>query len=90
MASARPMVVTSVGENPHVIADDITGLIVPPGDSDALAAALHRLLQDPALGKRLGAAAHARHAESFQVRNMVADYESLYEEILGVAPAGTH
>jgi glycosyltransferase involved in cell wall biosynthesis len=90
MADARPMVITSVGENPYVIADGQTGLIVPPGDSDALANALHRLLQDPALGRRLGDAARARHAERFQVRNMVADYETLYDEILGNPPTGTH
>ncbi|MDY6945765.1 MAG: glycosyltransferase family 4 protein [Pseudomonadota bacterium] len=90
MADARPMVITSVGENPYVIADGQTGLIVPPGDSDALANALHRLLQDPALGRRLGDAARARHAERFQVRNMVADYEALYDEILGNPPTGTH
>jgi glycosyltransferase involved in cell wall biosynthesis len=90
MADARPMVITSVGENPYVVADGKTGLIVPPADSDALANALNRLLQDPALGKRLGEAARARHAERFQVRNMVADYEALYDEILGNPPTGTH
>lgn len=83
MAGAKPMVITSVGENPHVIADGQTGLLVPRADSDALATALNKLLQDPEFGRRLGEAARLRHAERFQVRNMVADYEALYGEILG-------
>lgn len=90
MADGRPMVITRVGENPHVLEDGKTGLLVPSADPDALADALHRLLQDPAWARRLGEAARLRHAERFQVRNMVEDYEALYDEILGNPPLGTH
>ncbi|MBM0106227.1 glycosyltransferase family 4 protein [Steroidobacter sp. S1-65] len=90
MAHGRPMVITRVGENPHVIEDGKTGLLVPSADSDALADALYRLLQDPEWARRLGAAARVRHAERFQVRNMVEDYQALYDEILGNPPTGTH
>lgn len=82
MASAKPMVITNVGENPHVIADGETGLVVPHGDPEVLAAALYRLLQDREFAQRLGAEAQRRHAEKFTVRNMVGAYEALYSSVI--------
>lgn len=57
MACALPIVTTPVGSLTEVIHDGKTGLIAPPRDADALAAAIARLLADPALASRLGAAA---------------------------------
>jgi glycosyltransferase involved in cell wall biosynthesis len=56
--------------------------LVPPGDAAALARALARLIADPALGQRLGAAGAARVADHFLAEQMVGAYESLYREIL--------
>lgn len=88
MASGKPMVITRVGENPHVVGDENVGLTVPPADPEALAAALLRLLQDPELRSRLGQAARTRHAGQFTVRHMVDAHESLYARILNVGGAG--
>lgn len=82
MASGKPMVITRVGENPHVVSDGETGLVVSSGDPRALADALEKLLDDPEFGRRLGAAARRRHAEKFTVHNMVNAYESLYSSML--------
>lgn len=82
MASAKPMVITRVGENPYVVEDGKTGLIVPPADPAALAQALYRLIKDPALRSRFSEAARARHAERFELHHMVRAYESLYAELL--------
>lgn len=90
MASGKSMVITSVGENPYVIDDGRTGLVVPPADPAALAQALHRLISDPSLRARLGAAAQARHAERFMVQQMVSDYESLYAEVIDGRAAASH
>jgi len=49
-----PVVTSAVGANHELVADGETGLLVPPGDPEALSAALIRLLEDPALGSRLG------------------------------------
>jgi glycosyltransferase involved in cell wall biosynthesis len=57
MACALPIVTTPVGSLTEVIHDGETGLIVPPRDASALAAAIARLLDDPALAGRLGTAA---------------------------------
>lgn len=82
MASGKPMAITRVGENPSVIEDGKTGLVVPAANPAALADALHRLLVDAPLRSRLGAAAHARHAQQFAVQRMVDAYQALYAEVL--------
>ncbi|MEZ5774742.1 MAG: glycosyltransferase family 4 protein [Hyphomicrobiaceae bacterium] len=56
---------TRVSAIPELIEDDVTGLIVPPDDPDALASALARLIGDRALRARLGAAGAARVRERF-------------------------
>jgi glycosyltransferase involved in cell wall biosynthesis len=51
---ARPVVATRVGDIPSVVRDGVSGLLVDPDDSDALALALVRLLTDPELSARMG------------------------------------
>lgn len=60
MSMARATVVTDVGDLPEAVTDGVSGLIVPPRDPQALAAALKRVLDDPELAERLGEAGHAR------------------------------
>jgi glycosyltransferase involved in cell wall biosynthesis len=62
MAYGRAVVASDVGGLSEAIADGVTGLLVPPRDVVALRAALSRLLADPALRERLGAAARAKAA----------------------------
>lgn len=60
MAYGRPVVATAVGGLRDAIEDGVDGLLVPPGDVGALRAAVERLLGDPELRARLGAAARAK------------------------------
>src|SRR5262249_3883815 len=55
MAAARPVVASDDGGLPEIVVDSETGFLVPPRDPDRLAAALRRLIDDPALRARLGA-----------------------------------
>ena len=71
MACGKPVVATRVGGIPEVVADGETGLLVPPRDADAMAAAIVRLLEDAALRARMGAAALARVREHFSAERMV-------------------
>src|SRR5262249_28515751 len=64
-ASARPLVVSDVPGNRHFVRDGTEGLLVAPGDVNALAAALRRLANDRELRLRLGAAARRRLLEAF-------------------------
>ncbi len=89
MASGKAHVVTSVGENPHVVLHEKTGIIVPPGDPQALARELRRLLRDPALRASLGGAARARYRELFTTQHMIAAHEALYAELTRPARALT-
>ena len=71
MAIGQAIVATRAGGIPEVVAHDQTGLLVPPGDADALAAAIVQLLRDPTWRARLGAAGHERARTSFSVERMV-------------------
>ena len=60
MTMGRPVVATRVGDLPAAVADGTTGLLVEPGDPEALASALERIVGDPALAARMGAAGRER------------------------------
>ncbi|QEM48176.1 glycosyltransferase family 4 protein [Mycolicibacterium grossiae] len=62
MACGLPVVASRVGGIPNLVADGDTGLLTPPGDAPALAAALRRVLTEPGLAGKLGAEARARTA----------------------------
>lgn len=78
MACARPVVGGRVGGIPEMVVAEETGLLVPPHEPRVLAAALGRLIEDPALRARLGAQGRARCEERFSlpahVRSVVREY----------------
>lgn len=88
MAQSLPIVATRVGGVPEVVDDERTGLLVPPDDPAALAAAIGRLVCDAAQRARLGAAGRARALARFSFTRMVDEYERLYRRLLGRAPGG--
>lgn len=83
MASARAVVATAVGEIPQVVRDGVTGLTVPPGDPAALAAALAAVLERPVWARAMGRAARRLIEERFSLSSTVAQYQALYESLLG-------
>jgi glycosyltransferase involved in cell wall biosynthesis len=62
LARGRPVVATRVGAIPELVRDGVTGLLVPPADPPALAAAIRRLLDDPGLAAELGQAGQSHIA----------------------------
>jgi glycosyltransferase involved in cell wall biosynthesis len=86
MACGTPLVATTGGALPEVVGDDnVTALLVPPGDPGALAAAIIRALDDPRLRARLGAAGRQRVLKEFTWRatavGTVEQYYALLEDV---------
>lgn len=88
MACGLPLVATRTGALPEVVGPDgEAGLLVPPGDHDALAGAIGRLLDAPELRARLGAGGRARVLERFSWRVAAAATADWYRERIAVARA---
>jgi glycosyltransferase involved in cell wall biosynthesis len=85
MALGRPVVASAVGGIPEMIVQGETGLLVPPHDEPALAAALEQLLLDPSLRLRLGQAARRRVANLFTPAQQVDALTSLVLRGFGLA-----
>lgn len=83
LLSGTPVLATRVEGVVDVIEEGRTGLLVPPGDVDALAAAILRLAQDADLRKRLGRAGRAHAQTQYSVERMCQQYEALIQGLFG-------
>jgi N-acetyl-alpha-D-glucosaminyl L-malate synthase BshA len=81
MCFSCPSVATAVGGIPEVVVSGSSGVLVPPGDADALARAVESLIRDPALRSRLGVAARKRARDLFSADVIVSRYVELYRRI---------
>jgi glycosyltransferase involved in cell wall biosynthesis len=81
MAQRRPVVATPVGGTPEVVADGETGLLVPPRDPHALAAAIRKLLADPERRQRMGEAGYRRAAERFSAETSTRRILEIYDGV---------
>jgi len=82
MAAARPVVATNVGSVPEIVADGLTGFLVPPGAPDQLAQAMLRVLRDSELARKLGEEGRKRVEQRFTVERMISRTESLLLELV--------
>jgi glycosyltransferase involved in cell wall biosynthesis len=78
MAAGLPVVASNVGGIPELVTDGVTGSLVPPADSDALAAALLDLLDHPGRATAFGQAGRARIEQEYSFDRMVMQFETLY------------
>ncbi|WP_034266133.1 glycosyltransferase family 4 protein [Actinospica robiniae] len=81
MACATPLVASDVGSLAYVVQDGEAGLIVPPGDVEALAAACRRLLVDDELADRMGKAGRARAEARFAWPLLARTYIDLFRSL---------
>jgi glycosyltransferase involved in cell wall biosynthesis len=85
MARGRPVVASAVGGVPEVLVDGLNGLLAPPADASALAAALGRLLRAPTECASLGSEAEETARRDYSWERVVAGFESVYDEVLGLS-----
>jgi MMP alpha-(1->4)-mannosyltransferase len=90
MACGKPVIATTGGAFPEVIEDGVSGILVPPADPVALAAAMKRLLEEPGERERLGKAARERILSTFNWPQAAEQTHRVYAQVLAdktAAPA---
>lgn len=80
MAAGLPVIATTVGAIPATVTHEMGGLLVEPGDADALSAAIRRLVDDPALRMKMGAFNRRVYESRFRPERMLADFLACVEE----------
>ena len=88
MASGRPVIATAAGGAVEIIRDGIDGLLVPPGNVEALTATLRRLVADPQLRRKLAEGGRAR-SRAFRAVTMVDAYRSVLSDVISNTPTST-
>lgn len=78
MATGLPVIASAVGGNLELVQDTVSGILTPPGNSTAIAAALLTYASEPSLRLEHGRRARARAEREYSLRRMLADYERLY------------
>jgi sugar transferase (PEP-CTERM/EpsH1 system associated) len=86
MSCGLPVVASRVGGIPELVLENNTGLLVPPQDPQAMAAALAQYLRHPALAKQHGAAGRARIEARYSITAMLSGYTSLYDALCKIKP----
>jgi len=89
MAAERPVIATAIGGTDEAITSEVTGLLVPPRDPEALAAAIRRLQADPLLARRLASAGRTRVERTFSAEASAREVMRIYDEVM-VEAGGSH
>jgi glycosyltransferase involved in cell wall biosynthesis len=82
MACGRPVIAADAGGTAELVGSNGAGVLVPPGDADALAAAVRELLGDPERRQRLGEAARQRIESEFPLAHMIDRYEAALKAVI--------
>ena len=85
MAAGKPVIASRVGGLAESVVDDVTGLLVAPGDDAQLAEAIERLHREPARAAALGRDGRERVKRQFSLERMALGNEAYYYELLGAA-----
>jgi len=89
MAAGLPVVATAVAGIPEAVEAGVTGLLVPPEDSDALARALAELAADPERARRMGEAGRRRVETDFAIPRVAAAYLELWTDVVSSPAAAS-
>jgi glycosyltransferase involved in cell wall biosynthesis len=89
MAANRPVIAPREGGPLEIVSDGDTGVLVPPRDADALAAAIVSLLEDPARRGAMARAARSHVAARFDIRQHARAVEAVLDDVLQHRGGGT-
>jgi glycosyltransferase involved in cell wall biosynthesis len=79
----RPVIATTAGGIPDIVRSEVEGLLIPPGNPEALARGLLRLFRNPGEGEKWAVAARERAGHEFSVEVMTRRIEAVYRILLG-------
>jgi len=82
MALKRPIVATAVGGPLEIVADGVTGRLVPPAAPELFAAALQELLASPDLCRRMGEQGYSRYLSHYTAERMAQGTLEVYRSVL--------
>jgi glycosyltransferase involved in cell wall biosynthesis len=82
LVSGTPLVASNVGGIPEVVEDGVHGLLVPPGDADALAGAIDSLIEDPEAARAMAERGRSHVIDHFDLKLTLAGYRSEIERVL--------
>ena len=88
MALGVPVIASAAGGNPELVVDGDSGLLVPPRDPAAMAAAVRRLLTDASLAQRLARGGRERVEKAFSSEVRLDRIEALYSRLIAEKPTG--
>jgi len=83
MSCRKPVISTAVDQISELVQDGVNGILIPPGDVQALCDAIERLATDSALCRQLGEAGRRTIEERFSLRYAAGQYGAVYHELLG-------
>jgi glycosyltransferase involved in cell wall biosynthesis len=89
MAASLPVVATNVGGNAEAVKDGVTGILVPPENSAALASAIDRLLSDQSQARAMGVAGRTFAAENLTTEAMMNRITAVYRNLLSRRASST-
>jgi len=82
LAAGTAVIATSTGGTPEIIRNEVTGLLVPPDDPQAISEACNRLLSDAPLLRRLGETGRAEVQARFDIKVQIECYVAAYQRVL--------
>ncbi len=90
MAAGLPVIATDVGGLPDIVIDGESGILVPPGDSEALEKAIMELLKDPERAAAMGRVGLANAADKHDIEKVVRRVEGIMDRLLGPSRGRVH
>jgi len=82
MAAGLPVVASTVGAIPECVEEDVTGYLIDPGDCDALAERIGRLLDNPVLARQLGRVGRSKVCDSGDVKSVTPKLDAVYQDLI--------